>query len=204
MSLGDVAKARCDTSQRKPPSFIGETATNWIPRSITRESGMYVRVGSRKLAQGPGGAIYDWRRTCDRAGCKFISARTAPSDKTYYRCRADRVRGSCPCFRCASLLPAHSRPCFLFFFFSSMFRLRSRPKRGSKVAIDSRVGRVSSTNFTSTSIDSRISVKYLDNEREKGREGFSLRSREETWNRIEDKKPRMREISKLKILTVFG
>lgn len=51
-------------------------------------------VGSRKLAR-PGrgriGAIYDWRRTCDRASWKFMSARTAPSDKTYYRRRIARA-----------------------------------------------------------------------------------------------------------------
>lgn len=78
------------------------------------------------LAQAGFGAIYDWRRTCDRASWKFMPARTAPSDKTYYR-RRIACPECCPCFRRTSLLPAYSRPSCLFF--SSTFRLHSRPKR---------------------------------------------------------------------------
>lgn len=119
---------------------------------VTRESGMY--VGSRKLARHGGGrvgAIYDWRRTCDRASWKFISARTAPSDKTYYHRPSDRAGGSCPCFRRTLLLPTYLRPSCPFFF-----RFRFPAETRSKVAIDSQAGRVSPTSFASTSIDSSL------------------------------------------------
>lgn len=90
------------------------------------------KVGATRRGGGRVGAIYDWRRTCDRASWKFISARTAPSDKTYYH-RPSRARK-------LSLFPSYVAftgifASFLPLFFPPSFpkhvrRLRSIRKRG--------------------------------------------------------------------------
>jgi len=86
--LGEVTRRGERPSSSLP---IDETATNWIPCSVTRERGMY--VGSRKLARLQAG----WRdlrlaHVCVRAGGGSLCRRTARAIRQNLLPRSDRAR----------------------------------------------------------------------------------------------------------------
>lgn len=125
--LGKVTRRGEKPSFPLPP--IGETATNWIPCSVTRENGMY--VGSRKLSGGKRvGAIYDWR-TCVRDGGGSLCRRTARAIRQNLLPRTDRA---CTITREAGLV-SREFPAYVTFTgissSPSFFRLVS-PKRARR------------------------------------------------------------------------
>lgn len=147
------------------------------------------------------GAIYNWRTCVRDGGWKFMPANHSRHPTkliTAHGSRAHDHEGGCPCFAGVSGVCHIYRHFVLAFLFSPRFAetclAETRPR--SKVAIDSRTGRVSPVSFC-TSIDSSESfVKYLDNE---GGRAFFEVPVEGSRSRNEDEKPRTCEISKLKI-----
>lgn len=138
-SLGEVTRRGEKPSVSLPP--IGETTTNWISCSVTRESGMY--VGSRKLARRQAG----WRdlrlaHVCHSRGWKFMPANRSRHPTKLITTLGSRAQeGSCPCF---AEIPAYvTFTGISSFLFPPRFAETAEMCPRSKVAIDSRTGRVS-------------------------------------------------------------
>lgn len=174
-SLGEVTHRGEKPSASLSP--IGETATNWIPCSVTREK-RYVRWLA-KVGAASGLARFTIGARVSEPGMEVYAGEPlAPSDKTYYRARlgSRAHEGGCPCFAGVSGV------CHIYrHFHVFLFSLLVSPKRARRKRVRVRrsrsirePGRVSPVSFCTSINSSETYVKYLDNEREKE---LSLKSR---------------------------
>lgn len=202
MSSGDAAR-QGDTSWRETflPSPTYRRNCNKLNSVFGNARERYVRWLAKVERRQAGWRDLRLAHVCQRRGWKFMPANRSRHPTKLITAHGSRVHdheGGWPCFAGVSGVCHIYRHFVLAFLFSPRFAetcpAETRPR--SKVAIDSRTGRVAPASFCTSIDSSESSVKYLDNKR--GRAFFEVPI-EGSRPRNEDEKPRTCEISKLKI-----